>query len=447
MSPPELRVLETCQVSPPPGAVAESTLPLTYLDLIWLKAGTVERLFFYPFAGVSTSHFVDSIVPSLKASLAVTLRSFYPLAGKISRSPTREDGFDIHYADGDSVSFTVAEHDGDFHELSGGGPRLVNMLVPLLPELPRDGGDGFRLLALQATVFPDRGVAVGVSVHHAACDGSSSMRFMAAWAAAAASAGAAQVAPPVLERSFISDPDDLYTFFYKGISTDQTIETMLHQTTSPDAVLESFTIGKKHIDKLKELATGGAAGASFHCSTVVVAYAYAWVCHVKTRRPKNDKDKHAFMGFVADCRGRLKPPVPAAYFGNCLSGCLVESEIGDLTGKDGVATAAREIGKAIEAFKEGPFKAFTEELPKRYQALVAEQPLSVAGSPKFKVYDVDFGWGRPSKVEITSIAKTSAMAVAESREEEGGVEIGLVKPQAEMEAFEKEFYGGLQLLQ
>ncbi|KAG6516385.1 hypothetical protein ZIOFF_026844 [Zingiber officinale] len=82
------------------------------------------------------------------------------------------------------------------------------------------------------------------------------------------------VAPPVLERSFISDPDDLYS--YNGILTS--IETMLHQTTSSDVVLESFTIGKKHIDKL-EFATGGPTTASFHCSSVVVAYAYAWLCH------------------------------------------------------------------------------------------------------------------------------------------------------------------------
>lgn len=89
------------------------------------------------------------------------------------------------------------------------------------------------------------------------------------------------VAPPVLERSFISDPDDLYS--YNGILTS--IETMLHQTTSSDVVLESFTIGKKHIDKL-EFATGGPTTASFHCSSVVVAYAYAWLCHVKTHVQK-----------------------------------------------------------------------------------------------------------------------------------------------------------------
>lgn len=38
-------------------------------------------------------------------------------------------------------------------------------------------------------------------------------------------------------------------------------------------------------------------------------------------------------------------------------------------------------------------------------------------------------------MEITPIAKTNAMVVAESKEEEGDMEIRLVKLQAKMEAF------------
>lgn len=65
------------------------------------------------------------------------------------------------------------------------------------------------------------------------------------------------------------------------------------------------------------------------------------------------------MGFFADCRGRLKSPIMTEYFGNYLSGCFVELEIGDLTYKDEVVTTTRAIGEAIKVFKEGPFKALT----------------------------------------------------------------------------------------
>uniref|UniRef100_A0A0D9VG16 Anthocyanin 5-aromatic acyltransferase n=1 Tax=Leersia perrieri TaxID=77586 RepID=A0A0D9VG16_9ORYZ len=60
---------------------------------------------------------------------------------------------------------------------------------------------------------------------------------------------------------------------------------------------------------------------------------------------------------------------------------------------------------------------------------------SVAGSPRFRVYDVDFGFGRPAKVEVVSVSRTSAMSVAEDRSGEGGVEVGIALPPERMERF------------
>jgi len=48
---------------------------------------------------------------------------------------------------------------------------------------------------------------------------------------------------------------------------------------------------------------------------------------------------------------------------------------------------------------------------------------TTAGSPRFEVYSVDFGWGRPKKVDMTSIGKTGAFCISESRDGNGGVEI------------------------
>lgn len=70
----------------------------------------------------------------------------------------------------------------------------------------------------------------------------------------------------------------------------------------------------------------------------------------------------------------------------------------------------------------------------------------MAGLPKFRVYEVDFGFGRPVKVDIFSVAKTGTLAVAESREDQGGLEITLGLSKAEMDRFEEYFFGGLKLL-
>ncbi|RWW14602.1 hypothetical protein GW17_00021614 [Ensete ventricosum] len=447
-SPPQLRLLQTSQVSPPSGTVSESTLPLTFFDVLWLQSGAVERVFFYRLPH-STSYFCASVLPDLKSSLSLALQQFYPLAGKIRRSPELDnDKYEICYVDGDSVSFTVAEYDADFDEVSGDHARDVGLLLPLLPRLSRSDDDSVAVLALQVTVFPNQGVAVGVAVHHAGCDGSSSMRFMFSWASTCAgprSTAAMVAAPPVFDRSLVSVPRDLYTIFYRKFS--KRAERVIHEAPPVATVIASFTLKGDHIRRLKELISAEAeaeategGGASLRCSTIMATYAYVWVCLINARAYGSDRTAHFI--FAADCRGRLRPPLPAAYFGNCIGACFVEAKAGELLRENGVVAAAKAIGKTIEAFGDDPLRG-VERWPERIKSIVPQQPLSVAGSPRFRVYDLDFGWGRPKKVVITSIMRSGAMSLAESREEEGGVEIGLVLPKHEMDQFGTCFSDGL----
>ncbi|KAG6496196.1 hypothetical protein ZIOFF_044044 [Zingiber officinale] len=403
---PELRVLERSRVAPPPGSVGETTLPLTFFDAIWLRGGSVERVFFYRLPH-STSHFVTSILPDLKSSLSLVLRHFYPLARNIRRSPRDPDGnqYEIHYAEGDGVTLNVAESDDDFDQVSGSHARDLNRILPLLPQLRNRGpGEGFAAMALQVTIFPDRGVAIGVSIHHAACGGSSSTQFMLSWASTYA------------------------------LSEDTVSDKLMDYPVPSDAVLASFTLKKDQIQRLKELVSIS------RCSTIVVTYAYIWSCFTKSlethKGGDDDGDRMAHLVFPVDCKARLRPPLPETYFGNCLAPCFVDLKVSELVG--GVVAAARAIAEAIKVFVEDPLRE-AETWLASVESIVNEQPLSVAGSPKFHVYGTDFGWGRPKKVEITSITRKGAVSVAESRDEDGGVEIGVVLPKPDMEQFEMQF--------
>ena len=80
------------------------------------------------------------------------------------------------------------------------------------------------------------------------------------------------------------------------------------------------------------------------------------------------------------------------------------------------------------------------------RSLSGDRIFSTAGSPRFDVYDVDFGWGRPKKVETPSIDKTGAFCLSERRDGNGGVEIELVLDKNEMEAFADIFAKGLESL-
>ncbi|XP_073112346.1 malonyl-coenzyme A:anthocyanin 3-O-glucoside-6''-O-malonyltransferase-like [Elaeis guineensis] len=447
---PALRVLENSRVSPPSGSVATASIPLTFFDIIWLMHyQPVERLFFYDFPH-PTAHFIDSCLPNLKSSLSLTLQHFFPLAGNLRRSLGSDDRYEISYVDGDSVPFTVAEHDGDFHDLSDAHACDVSKLLQLVPQLLKSQ-DAQPLLALQATVFPNRGIVIGVSVLHIACDGSSSMHFMKSWASACKSGGSMPVVapPPLFDRTLIPDPRGLYSVFLddaKGFQAPQN-DTVPPPGEIPftDMVHVTFSFKQDHIQRLKRLVLARAAerGTSFHCSTIVVVFAYVWACLVRMRDVASDRK--AYLLFPVDCRGRLQPPLPAAYFGNCVGPCLVEVAVGDVIGEEGFVAAAEAIGKAIEGTKDG-FLDDAERWVRRVLPLVTELPMSVAGSPKFRVYETDFGWGGPKKVLVTSILGPGAISVAESKDEQGGIEIGMVLLKHVMDEFSARFWNGLKLL-
>jgi hypothetical protein len=72
--------------------------------------------------------------------------------------------------------------------------------------------------------------------------------------------------------------------------------------------------------------------------------------------------------------------------------------------------------------------------------------VGIAGSPRFELYNTDFGWGRPRKVEMISIDRTGAICLSDSRDGGGGIEIGLVLKKQEMEVFASLFSRGLEAL-
>ncbi|KAL0015111.1 hypothetical protein SO802_002180 [Lithocarpus litseifolius] len=58
----------------------------------------------------------------------------------------------------------------------------------------------------------------------------------------------------------------------------------------------------------------------------------------------------------------------------------------------------------------------------------------------------DFGWGKPTKVEMISIDKTGAIRVSETRDGSGGIEIGMVLNKHVMEESASVFAKGLEIL-
>ncbi|TVU26706.1 hypothetical protein EJB05_29262, partial [Eragrostis curvula] len=421
-SPPAaaIRIVDTFRVHPSPPTPEETSLPLTFLDVFWVPKPPLQLILFYRLVpGVDW----DTVVAKLRDSLSHAVRAFFPLAGRLRLTPgSTADRYELYYRSGDAVAFTVAGCEDDFDSLAAYEPREVTKIAPLAPPLP----DGGAVLALQATLLPARGglgLALGFTVHHAACDGAAATHFLHTWAAAACSAAARS--PPVIDRTLISVPRGLYNVLSAAAEGKVLVKM------PDDQLLATFTLSRANLQRVKDV-----VAASTRCTSLVAALGFVWSCYQRAKQ--GDGGRSSFLALPVDHRSRMRPPLPAEYFGNCVGFALAIASIRDLaeasvSGR--LLAACTAIAAGIEEAVSGVDTETAMEPSKDDQADAMRGLLTVAESPRFRMYDLDMGFGRPVKVDIVSAAKTGVFALAESRAGDGGIEVGVSLPPEGMDAF------------
>ncbi|KAL6888575.1 hypothetical protein ACP4OV_009601 [Aristida adscensionis] len=456
--PPGLRVLDTAVVPPSPSAgpaPPETSLPLTFFDVLWIPCPPVEPVFFYRLPPGADA---AAVVSGLRDSLSRAVHGFFPLAGRLRRTPgAAANRYELYYRPGDGVTFTFAEYDGaDFDRLAADEPREVAKITPLVPPLPGGGA----VLAVQATLLHSarggRGLALAVAVHHAACDGAASTHFLHTWAATARR-DAGRQAPPVIDRILLPDTRGLYDRFSQA-AAGAGEETGEHVAVSPDKLLlATFALSKDDVQRVKDAVAGEAARCGLapppRCTSLVATLGLVWSCYERAKEEDDDAaaaaSRHygdqpmAALLFPVDHRTRMSPPLPDKYFGNCVGPALAVAPRAKLAAAGGggaLFTACAAAAAAIDEALRGVGTPSMDTWMQRIEEVIVATGglLSVAGSPRFRVYELDLGFGPPAKVDIVSVAKTGAVALAESRSG-GGMEVGVSLQPAAMDRFRKCF--------
>ncbi|VAI18466.1 unnamed protein product [Triticum turgidum subsp. durum] len=422
-----LRVLDAGVVRPSDINLPAHSLPFTFFDVRWLRRPPVQRLFLYRLEH-HHHHTVQQLILGLKASLSKALTLFYPLAGHVRFAPNT-NRYELFYQPGDGVAFTVAECDTDVNDLarsSDGEPVQVASLAPLVPTLP----NGRAVLALQATeLLGGRGLALGVTVHHSAGDGASSTHFLHTWAAVCN--GAVEMPPPpVIDRTLIADPMGLYDIYCKEMPTDDgEVEFVTSSVSSlpDDQLVATFTLPQELLSGIKDTLAREAArlhaAPPHRCSSMLAAYSFIWSCYCRAKQEQN-QTKTTYFLFAVDHRARLKPPVPATYFGNCINPAIAAARHDELAaaGTGGLFTAFMAIASALEEEVGERSQERWDGCIERARGAMKAGAMFVVGSPRFRVYDINFGFGRPGKVVAVSAAKTGTMPMADAPNGVAGVE-------------------------
>ncbi|XP_051191461.1 anthocyanin 5-aromatic acyltransferase [Lolium perenne] len=394
-------------------------VPLSPFDAYWVTLPPVRRVFLYR-SPPSLLPFTD-VVAALRSSLERVLPAFHPFAGVLTSSPDSQE-LSIVLPDGEgacSVALIEAETDLEFD-------RLVEeydeeALRQLAPDIRRDELPA-PVMAAQVTEFVG-GVAVGVAVHHSAADGRGLWRFLEMWSAAAAGVMEGQVWPvlvgpePLHDRRLVrfDGDDDLARLFLRQLAPD-----FPRVAPKQDAARErerclsrrTFTFAASAVQRLKQR-LAGAVNTCMPPSTFAAMAAHGWVSIARARGFTDNA--LVFAVFLADCRAHMSPPVPGAYVGNCLALCTASLSGWQLAGPDGPPMALLAIQEAVAEVKRDPLGDRVRWCTK-FAAIPPGRAVILAGSPWFPAYGVDFGLGRPARVELASMNHDGEMVLVAGRE-------------------------------
>ncbi|CAN0860156.1 Malonyl-coenzyme A:anthocyanin 3-O-glucoside-6''-O-malonyltransferase [Linum grandiflorum] len=179
--------------------------------------------------------------------------------------------------------------------------------------------------------------------------------------------------------------------------------------TKSERLRTVFHFSRERIDKLNEELIPKIKNPNY-LSSFVITLVQTAVCIVKAKRELIGHSTIQ-LAFTANFRSRLDPPVPENFFGNSISPFEVVLTAGEATADKncgGTAYAAGKIIETIKVLERGVLVGAKERLANFLFKEKADFAVGVAGSPRLGMYVVDFGYGRPVKVEITSTGRSRA---------------------------------------
>ncbi|KAI5054950.1 hypothetical protein GOP47_0030095 [Adiantum capillus-veneris] len=421
----ELVEEEVSFVKPAAGAAGRrhGYLYLSSLDLYWRGTPYSRRLLFYD--NVDDQ---DAMVAKLKSSLAQVLLPFYPAAGRLvsARPPAAYPARPSILCDGQGVEFIVAHVDAPlslrhwalFPSLARAYPPLHDVDPHVLP-----------LLSIQVTKFLCGGLAIGIAYSNVLADGHSFWHLMNSWAECARDE-AISIQPFHNREVFkVENPSR------EGASQlfPPTCNISIHENISPITRMPKvFHFSPLMINKIKSQAYEGHGApneASF--SDYDVLCAFVWKSAISSQTPSKLDHSSTNICVLGDMRFRMKPQLPRGYFGNSTIFAYASSSIQDM--KEGsFGFISQQIHEACKACNESRLWEIVSWLElhdnffdaKKFPWMVAD--MNVVSSPKFKVYNVDFGWGKPIAMRPPQISNTRDMFLLPGRH--GGIDVCILWP-------------------
>ncbi|GMI87229.1 hypothetical protein like AT2G39980 [Hibiscus trionum] len=392
---------------------------------------------------------INSLVSLLKQSLSKTLSFFPPLAGRLH---TDEKGY---------IYITCNDAGVEFHHAQCASRFIRDVIGPVhVPELVKEfftfdktvsyQGHYKPIMAVQFTELAD-GVFIGCSVNHAVTDGTSFWNFFNTFAEICRkisndiqsieniarrpdfSRDSVLISPAILK---VPDGGPKVTF-----NENEPLRERIF-TFSREAILElkakvnnsnvngDFNaveiLGKQSNDKYYiEMAP---VSKTAEISSFQSLSALLW--RAVTRARKLPASKTATFRMAVNCRHRLNPKMDPLYFGNAIQSIPTYSSAGDVTSRS-IRWCAEQLNESVKAHDDETVRRFIRNWEKDPRCFPLGNfdgaSMTMGSSPRFPMYDNDFGWGRPLAVRSGGANKFDGKISAfPGREGNGSVDLEVV---------------------
>ncbi|XP_068639915.1 BAHD acyltransferase DCR-like [Aristolochia californica] len=407
--------------------VEKTECPLATFDLPYVTFFYNQKLLLYREVNY------EEMVEKLKEGLGVVLEFFYPLTGRLGKDEEGvlriekcgDDNGGVEVIEAEAVDISVEELSED---------NVSSFMEEIVPFSGILNVQGFHkpLLAVQFTRLKD-GLALGCAFNHAVLDGTATWHFLSSWAEICRGADKISVMP-------FHDRTQARDTRVKLEIPDALISGEAPVSLEPPLPERIFRFSDAAIEAIKTKVNAGRPEGTPPFSSFQCLGTHIW--HAVTRARGLKPDEFTVFTIFVDCRKRVSPPMPASYFGNLIQAIFTVTAAGVLL-TNPPEFAAGMLQQVITSHDAKAITARSEEweaAPKLFEFRDAGMNcVAVGSSPRFPVYDVDFGFGRPERVRSGRANKFDGMVYLYPGREGGkSVDVEVCLTADAMEKLEKD---------
>ncbi|KAF3629142.1 putative eukaryotic translation initiation factor 3 subunit F-like [Capsicum annuum] len=431
-----------------------SDLKLSVSDLLMLSVHYIQKGCLFTYPPFPIAH----LISLLKFSLSQTLAQFPPLAGQFVTDlngyvyiSCNDVGVDFVHASATHIfirdvigSVDVPDHVKEFFPMD----RTVSYRGHFSP-----------LLAVQVTELAD-GVFIGCAVNHSVMDGTSFWNFFNTFAEVSRGVKRMTRQPDftrnsiLISNSVLKLPDDGPKITFVGDTplrerifsfSRESIQRLKAKTNNRKLNYEGEInvvelMAKRSIDPLKMKTETETINPTAEISSFQSLCALLW--RAVTRARKFPPSKMTTFRMAVNCRHRLQPKLNPLYFGNAIQSIPTNASAGDVLSHD-LHWCAEQLNNNVKAHDDATVRKFVEDWEKDPRCFPLGNfdgaMLTMGSSPRFPMYDNDFGWGRPVAVRSGRANKFDGKISAfPGREGGGSVDLEVILSPETMEGLESD---------